>query len=506
MNSARTVLKNTSILFAAEIMGRAISIAYVAVLARYVHVEGMGQLSTAQAMSGTLLVLVTFGFSQLMIREIAAHPAKAQGLVGNVVFLRLVLALVYGVLIWLSVRSANYSPELAAIVYLYALTAVLGAFVDVASSVFQAYEEMQYLLVVEFGRNVLNVVLSLLAIYLHYSLVVIVAVSAVASLLQLAIATWLVAWRYKFRRIQIDLAWCKRLFVAAIPFAAFSVYYLATYSFNTLILSLNRSSAEVGAFGSAVNLITILMIVPALFMRAVFPVFARLSGRSHDNLKEAYTRSFNYMLILGLGISLGTYVAGDRVLRLIYGSGFEMAMPAVRILAWMPLFSYVGYVNGNLLIATGREKLFMVTEGGFAALTALLGVALVGRYGYLGSCVAILTPTIITFFFYSIFCHRLLGKRPPLRTAASALLAGLLMAAVVYLCLQGGVNLFAVIFLVAPMTYGVALYVLGAVTSDDIGLLRHALQPRRAGVDGKTEATEDLRGEGMPDVVGSKAS
>ncbi len=142
MSSARTVLKNTTVLFVAETTSRAISIFYVAVLARYIHVEGMGQLATAQAMSGTLLVLVTFGFSQLMIREIAAQPDKAEGLVGQVTLLRLALSIVYGILIWLSVQGAHYSPELATIVYLYAFTAVLSAFVDISSSVFQAYEEM----------------------------------------------------------------------------------------------------------------------------------------------------------------------------------------------------------------------------------------------------------------------------------------------------------------------------------------------------------------------------
>ncbi len=264
--------------------------------------------------------------------------------------------------------------------------------------------------------------------------------------------------------------------MAAIPFAAIPIYYLATYSLNTLILSVHRPLAEVGAFGAAANISVVLITIPTVFTRAVFPVFSRLFSREgKDALREAYARSYHYLLILGLAVSVGIFITADRIIRLIYGGGFEQAVPALKILAigMMPMF--LGQLNGNLLLAIGRERLFMITEGIIAVLTVVLSLVLGIRYGYLGSCVAIVTPIIIGFVFYSVWCHRLNGQPLPLRVMGLVALAGALMGACSYFALQRQINMFAVMLVVGPLAYGLALFGLRVITRDDIVLLRQAL-------------------------------
>jgi O-antigen/teichoic acid export membrane protein len=336
---------------------------------------------------------------------------------------------------------------------------------------------MQWVLLVGVSRDILGALLGLLVILLHQSILVIAEVSVLASVLQICVAVLVVKRKFAIGRAPIDWALCKALFVAAIPFAAIPVYYLATYSLNTLILSFRRPISEVGAFGAATNIVTVLIIIPTVFTRAVFPVFARLFSREgKDSLREAYSRSYNYLLILGLAVSIGVFVTGDRIIRLIYGVGFEQAVPAIKILAWglMPMF--LGQLNGNFLLATGREKLFMVTEGVIAALTVVLSFVLTIGYGYLGSCVAIVSPIVLGFVFYSVWCHRLNGQPLPIRTTGLAILAGLLMGACSYIALQRQVNMFAVMLVVGPLAYGLALFALRVVTRDDIALLRQALR------------------------------
>ncbi len=196
MKTARTVLKNTTVLFAAEGLSSAINVGYVAVLARYIHVAGMGEISTAQAMASTLIVLVSFGFSQLIIREMAATPSRASALVTNVVAMRLALAAGYCVFIWLVIRSAHYQPELAAMVYLYTVNAILGTLVNVSFTIFQAFEQMQWVLLVGVLKDILGAILGLVVILLHKSLLAIVEVSVLASALQICVAYFVVRHRF----------------------------------------------------------------------------------------------------------------------------------------------------------------------------------------------------------------------------------------------------------------------------------------------------------------------
>jgi O-antigen/teichoic acid export membrane protein len=190
----------------------------------------------------------------------------------------------------------------------------------------------------------------------------------------------------------------------------------------------------------------------------------------------AYQKSFNYLFLFGLAISVGTFLTAERIILLVLGPGFQLAVTALRILAWLPLFSYVGYCNGNFLCATGREKLFMLTEGIFAIIYAISGFILTTRFGYKGACYAVLIPTVLGFFFYSILCHKLLHLYLPSKTAMSGALASLVMAVCVHYSLLQDLNLFVIVLLIAPAVYGGALYLLRAFPTEDLMLLKRALR------------------------------
>jgi O-antigen/teichoic acid export membrane protein len=476
MSTVRTVAQNTTALFIAEVFSQGFRIVYFAILARYIQAAGVGKVSTAQALVSALIVLVSFGFDQLIIRDVAASKARASAYVSNVAFIRLLLSLVFGVLLCLIVEILNYSYELALIIYMYAIAAILKAFTDIGLSIFQAFERMEYNLLLQIFRDSVNIGLSLSAIYLRYSLVVIVGISAFASLLEFLLGFVLLTKRFVIPRLDVDLSFCKRLLLASTPFAVVAVYPLAQSHLNTLILSVSGSLNDVGWFATANTLIMMLMLIPMIFMRAMFPVFSRFSGHSGASLQIAYQKSFIYLLLLGLAISVGTFLTADTIILLVLGHGFEMAVPALRILAWLPLVGFVGHCNGNFLCATGKEKLFMLTEGLFGVVYAMLGFVLTTRFSYIGACFAILAPTVVGFGFYSVLCHRRLNLPLPWKLGLMATLAALLMAACVYYSLHIGVNLLAIVFLIGPAVYGGALYLLRVFSAEDILLLKRALK------------------------------
>jgi O-antigen/teichoic acid export membrane protein len=476
MSGIRTIAKNTTALFAAEAVSQGLRFVYFAVLVRYIQDEGMGKLSTAQALAATLFILVSFGFEQLMVRDVAADRSRAPAYVSNVGFIRAVLSVFFGIALWVAVQVLDYTGELATIVYIYGLAFVLKAFTDIALAIYQAYETMEYNLITRLVRDGVNIALSLLAIYLRYSLIVIVSVSAVANLIEFILAAALLRRKNVPVRLKVDLGLSYRLLLAALPFALVSAYPLAQSNLNTLILSQTSTVEAVGWFAAATTLIGMIKLIPVIFMRAMFPVFSRASTREDGSLHKAYQKSFTYLLILGLAISVGTFLTAERIVPIVFGDSFGAAVPALRVLAWVPLVGFVGYANGNLLIAMGREKLFMVSEGLFAVVYAGLAFLLVPAFGYVGASYAMLGPTVIGFVFYSALCHRLLGLALPWKRALAAAAAAGLMAACVYYSLRIGINLFAVTLLIGPLVYGAALYLLRVLSREDLTLLRQALR------------------------------
>lgn len=433
-------------------------------------------ISTAQAIVYALVVLVGFGFDQLIVRDLAADKSKTSSYIRNVALLRLLLSLVFSFMLYLVVQIFDYSNELSVIIYLYAINAVLTAFSDIGLSVFQAFERMEFNLYARVFRDVINVALSLLAIYLGYSLIVIVGISVFASSLQLLLVIILLRGRFVFPRIDLDLNLSKRLLKASLPFALLAVYPLARAQLNTFILSLTSGMEQVGWFAAANSLVAMLLIIPTIVMQATFPVFSRFSDQSSASLRMAYQKSFEYLFIIGLAISIGTFLAAEEIISLLLGDGYEMAVPALRVLAWLPLVGFVGFCNGGLLLAMRKEKPFMLTEGTFAVAYGILSITLVLKFGYIGACFAIVTPTIIGFGFYSVWCHRLLSLPLPWRTIVLAVIAAVIMGVFVHYSLESGVSFLAVAIIIGPIAYGVALYSFRVFSADDVVLLKQVFR------------------------------
>ena len=479
MSTVRTVVKNTSVLFAAEIITRAISIVYFAVLARYIQSSGMGKISTGQSLVYTLLVLVSFGFDQLLTRDVAADKNKAGAYITNIGFIRGVLLFVYYLALWIAVQLFHYQTDVIIITFLYSINATLRTITDIYYDVFRAFEKMEFVLIVRVARDSINVCLSLLAIYLKYNIYVIVGASALASLIELFLGLFFIVKFFTIPPVRIDIQLVKRLFIATLPFAVVALYPLSQSYLNILILSTTTSMDNVGLFSSADSLILMVMMFPTLFMQAMFPVFSRYSSKSQSSLQIAYQKSFLFLLVFGLAISVGIYLTAAPIVELALGSGFTQAVPVLKILAWVPVVGFIGYCNGNFLCAVGKEKLFMVTEGFFALLHVGLAFLLANRYSYIGAAYAILLPTIITFVFYTVLCHRLLHLPLPWRSFLTATVAAVVMAVAVYFLVVWGVPFLLIAFLLAPIVYFGVLFALKTFSSDDIELFKQAFKLKR---------------------------
>jgi O-antigen/teichoic acid export membrane protein len=476
VNTARTVAKNTTALLAAEIITKIAQVVYFAILARYIAVDGVGKISIAQALTSSLIVLVNLGFDQLMTRDIAVMKALASSYGVNVACIKFALSFIYIVLLYPVTVLLGYSREVVLLVYLYAANAVLVTFTNIATSTFCAYERMEYTIVIRLLREGTNIVLSLAAIYLGWPLIALVAISVFASLLQFLSGIWLLRRKFNLQLVKVEFSLCRRLILACLPFALVSVYPLAQTYLNTLVLSATSSSTEVGHFAAASLVSSTLMLLPGVFMQATFPVFARFSGQRGESLKTAYQKSFTYLLLLGIAISVGVFLTADRILPLILGNSFVNAVTALKVLGWLPAVGFVGYCNGNFLCATGREKLFMFTEGGFTALYALLAIFLTGRFGYMGAAYAMLIPTFIGFGFYSVLCHRLIRLQIPWKGLLAAIAAAVLMAITVQASFKIGVNLLIVVAVIAPAVYVASLYIFKVINNEDVALFKQVLR------------------------------
>ena len=470
MHTARSVAKNTSILLLGRVISIGLGFVYYASLARYIHDTGVGKIGIATSLVSLLSLLANFGLSQVIIRDVATDKAKVQIYVWNSLFLRGALSIVFIFILIIVTKIANYPSDTILIIYIYATAYIFDEFTDVIFSIFYAFEKMEHVTAIQVGRDIINIVLSLGAIYLHKSLIVIVLISTFANLFKLAVSWLVLRWKFTKLSFHLDAQLCRGLLITALPFAALAVLTAVHRTIDTIILSFYRQEAEVGWFTAANVPIGYLILLPSMLLQAIFPVFARFHGSSKPSLQLAYSTSFKYLLLLGVPLCIGTLATADQVVSLIYGRGFEKAALSLRISS-LPLFWMFSYASGGLLNATGGQKLSATIAGTAALINVLLALWLIPIHGYIGASIAAVAPGFLFMFPITLICHRRLGLGLPYALAAKTLISALCVGAATIFALRVRINLLIAVFLIAPVVYALCLLVLRAIGRADLDLL-----------------------------------
>jgi O-antigen/teichoic acid export membrane protein len=455
-------MANTLALSLGQVGARALSIVYIAALARHVHAEGMGQLATAQSLTAILALFIGLGHDTLAVREIAATPAKASLWLSNLLALRGVLSVAgLGVLLVFS-AAVGYSRATTEVILVYGLVMVVYSLLSTARDVTQAHERLVLLALTQFGRDVANIGLSLLAIALGASLVTIVWISVLVNLGQLVVELAILRRLRLARWVVPSLAACQAILRSGVGIGVIVVCSVLYAQSGLILLSLLSDSAATGAYSAAFNLLLVLLILPDMFNRAVLPVFARQYAAEHEALGSTYQRSLKALTMIGLPLAVGTAVVAEPLINLLYGPGFQAAVVPLRVLA-LAVAVTGSYASGAVLIATGRQRAFAASYILEVASLVVLGVVLIPAWGIVGATVAYTLPRVVAFVWYSGLCHRLLRLRLPVETFARSAFAAACMGWVVWSALQMGVHFLWLVGLVGPLVYAGVLVLVGGI-------------------------------------------
>jgi len=464
------IAKNASTLILGQIVSRALGIFYVAALARYVGAEGIGKISTATALNGLLVLVVGPGLDTLLVRDVAADEQRSRTYVSNMLILRGLLGVPFVLLTVAVARAARYPGDTVAIILLYTLVYLFDKLGEILASLFRAFERMEYDAGSQIVQDLINISLCLLAIHLRQSLLAIVSVSVLAHACKLLLMMALSHHHFGCPRLTSNFNTIKRLLISSVPFGVLLILHTLQAQSGTFILSLYHTADTVGIYSAAHSLITMLLLLPLAFSTAIFPTFSKLYAHARDDLQRFYQVCYKCLLLVGFPLGLGTMLLGDKVILLIYGDGFEGSAIVLMILAAF-LFTLVGYSNGPLLNAAGKQRFFAWTQGLAVCANVLLCLLLVPTWGPVGAAIAFVLSGVSTFLVHSIACHRLLGLSVPWFTMGKVLLATSLMGLVVSISLSSGVPWLAAVFVVAPSIYGLAILWLGLVTREELQLV-----------------------------------
>jgi O-antigen/teichoic acid export membrane protein len=460
---------NTSLVLAARVVSRLVALVTVIVLARHLGDTAYGRYTTLIAYSALVSVVADLGLSPLYTREAARTPGRIPDYLGTLLSGKVVLAVAASLVLAGALAFAGLGGLIVPGAVLLALTTYASLLrntfyargrVELEALAILAETAIQASLILAGARLGAGVAFFIWAYAASYGFTCVYCLVVIA------------AFGLGRPRLRFDLALFGSWLRMAAPFALGAFLTNLYFRADVTILQHFKPFQEVGWYTFAYKPFEALQFVPLAVQATVYPLLAVYYRDSRERLAAAYARFFKILVVLGWPLTVGTFVLAVPVGRLF--QLFPQSIPSLRILSLAIVFLFANSAFTAMLYAIDRQDLFAWTTAIAVVVNVGLNLAFIPAFGYLAAS----TTTVITEAAFSVAGWWFVSRAERLRwlrVSWRTLLAGLLMgAAVLPLSTRA-------IYVAAPagaLVYALALWLLRAVTREELALLLRGLRRR----------------------------
>ncbi len=388
---------NVAALSILQVMNYAVPLATVPYLVRVLGPANFGMLSFAQALAIYFDVLTDYGSLLSATRAVATHRHDAEAVTR--IFWRTAaarVAIAAGCAVALGVLILAAPPMRAASgLYAAAFLTVIGTAVFPVWF-FQGIEQMKYVTMAHSSARLLTIPALILLVHNPDHYVRAAAVQGGVPVLA-GILVAPVVWRklrhgfYRPRLSEIA-AVLREGWSAFVANSALVVNATATIT----VLGLVAGAAEVGYYSAADKVIRALNALLTPVTQALYPHLNSLKTRSRHLSLELMRRSYVWIGLVALVVSVGTFAMARPVGLALWGHGFLRSVAVLRCLSPLPfLLAVINLAGVQTLLVLGKDSVVSRTVFAGALVNIALTTWLSASFGALGAATANVTSAAL---------------------------------------------------------------------------------------------------------------
>jgi len=375
-------LVNLLSLLSGDLGSRFIGFFVSAYLARVLEPTGFGLVSLGLAVLGYLQLASSPGIQILETRNAAAFADVDRERVSAVLSLRLILAAV----LWITAAGLAYvfvsDNGSRGVILLFALSVFPYALM--LDWFFQGKEAF---FAVGTSRLVQYLVYGIIVFFAVHSAndVKIAAIAFGVGALASVTVLWN-AYRRRWGTMKFHWspALWRDIFVKGLPVGGAMFLAQSVTNLPPLAIGVFSSAADVGLFSSAMKVVFLLLLVDRLFNALFLPVITRYISAQADEVGRLVQTTVKVLLALIVPIAIGGAIMGGDIVAIAFGGSYEEAVPLLEILIGYFALTVLNSVFVCVLIGSGREKTYtrMATWGSLSLCIAVVaGTAMFGVHG-----------------------------------------------------------------------------------------------------------------------------
>lgn len=481
---AQTVLRNSIAGLAAQVAIKLLSFAFTVLIIRQLGASDFGQYAAVIGFGTVFLFIADLGLAPYTVREVARlrdapdGPERIRGLYADVLALRLILALVAGVLVVSAAVLTGRPMMMIGAIALNALTVLLYALHGSAEAMLAGHERIDLTAGVQVVNQLIFVCLGALALWLglgYYGLIL-------ATMAGVAVMTTLVLralWGLGVRPGALTRRRWLPLLRAAFPFGVIGLTLGISYRFDTVLLNIFSGDTATGHYNAAYNLVFALVTLSNVLNTALYPSLSRQAVSDPASLPRVYERLLRYLLLVALPIAVGGFILARPLVGLLFGPEYGPSAPLLAILIWTVPLMFLSEFLGYVVVIAGREAMVARAIIASSSLNIVANLLLIPRYGVLAAaCITVVTELVLVGQ-YLWLLRDLLGS---MRWGAIARSAAAVAAMAVLVYLARGLPVLVTVAM-GGLLYAGLLLAMRVVGPDEADFVRGLLAARRAAVE-----------------------
>lgn len=383
--------KNTTSQIIGKGIGAGITLIITVLIANRFGTAGYGDFTKITTYIAFFYLVADFGLNAVFLHDSeGASPQENHFLWHALVSARLFLStfLILASLLIVAIipkgTTQGYTDFVKLGILLFSPTIAFQAILTSANAIFQKNLRYDLSTIATSAGSVASLVLVWMAADASKSVLPVVASLLIGSMITAAVAIFFAMRLHKtWGGLTFDTVRIKHLLIASSPLAATLLFNLVYFRVDSVILTLSRTTTEVGIYGFAYKFFEFPLVIPTFFMNSLYPLFLSAKRQSAENFLLLVNKSAVILFAASL-IFLATFWLAAPLITFIKPE-FGPSVAVVRILVTGLPFFFLSSLTMWGLITLKKQKVLAVVYFFAMIVNVLLNALLIPAFGYVAA-------------------------------------------------------------------------------------------------------------------------
>ena len=400
-----------------------------ALLARYLGPVQYGEYSLTFPFLTIFALLSGTGMDPLVIRQLSSQPRAEWGrILSYALGSRLISTLVSTAAAALAACILPIHREQRDLL-LIGCSSLLFSFSFngmriILSHGFRAEQRVGPLALLEAANRILTATLIALVVMLHLSLLWIYIIVVYSDLPAFLLQLWLAYRRYSIR-LRFSLLHLREHMLSGLPLLGHRTLTLVAGQIDLLVLTIESTPVNVGIYALASRITDPLISIAHVYVNGLYPLFCTSFREDRGRFASLYIEAVRVLLLIALPCTIAVTMEADSIVQVLGGSQFDAATPAVQILLWAMILTFLNQLAESACTAANLERRIPLVTIVSTTINLAANLLLIPRWQIIGASLAALGSEGVTLCLFTLLLKQYIRPLPLLGMVLSTLISNL---------------------------------------------------------------------------------